>query len=231
LKLRILCDLDEITAQLLKKWLAKYNADHNDTLDINTVVWDGLKKQSKIGDKIYEYLHQPGFFADLEPVDGAIEALKEFKDDGHHVVILSAPSYPGSSAVDKLDWIHKHLPFIHKRDVMLGWHKFMMKGDVLIDDSPVNIKEYRKAWPDAHILTIAYNHNKEVAHLTNLYAHDANNTAAAWKAIRGYVKGIAAMPSRYTGPAKEIRDLMLKYGVTFEELKAELQKQGRLKDA
>lgn len=191
MKLRIFCDLDEITAQLLKKWLARYNADHDDKLDINTVVWDGLKKQSKIGDKIYEYLHQPGFFADLEPVEGAIEALEEFKADGHHVVILSAPSYPGSSAVDKLDWVHKHLPFIHKRDVFLGWHKYMLKGDVLIDDSPVNIREYRKEWPETPIFTIAYNHNRDVRHLTDLYAIDSNNTRAAWKAIRQGIRELA----------------------------------------
>lgn len=191
MKLTILCDLDEITAQLLKKWLGQYNADHGDNLSINDVEWNGLKAQSKIGEKIYEYLHRPGFFADLEPVDGAIEAIKEFKDDGHEVIILSAPSYPGPSAVDKLDWIHRHLPFIPKRQVILGWLKHKVKGDVLIDDSPENIKAYRKEWPHAHILTIAYNHNKDVAHLTNLRAQNCNDTATAWKSIRHYVREIS----------------------------------------
>lgn len=187
-RLEILCDLDEITVDLFEKWLGIYNKEHNDTLSKNNVMWNGLHKESKIGHKIYEYLHQPGFFADLNPIPGAIEALKEFHDDGHEITILSAPSYPGTSALDKMDWVQKFLPFIHKRQVLLGWQKQKVKGHVLIDDGPENIKNYRKAWPDAHIFTIAYNHNKDVKHLTDVYALDCNDTEAAWRHIRAAVK-------------------------------------------
>lgn len=189
--LEILCDLDEIVAALLDKWLALYNKDHNDSLNKNTVKWDGLAKQSKIGHDIYKYLHQPGFFADLNPIEGAVESLQEFVNDGHEVTILSAPSYPGPSAVDKLDWCKKHLPFIHHRSIMLGWRKEKVAGDILIDDSPENIKKYRERWPNTPIFTIAYNHNQDIQHLTDLYAHDCNNTKDAWEMIRYGVRTVA----------------------------------------
>ncbi len=196
MKLSILCDLDEICADLFKKWLGMYNAEHNDTLDKNELTWNGMAARAKNGKEIYSYLHKPGFFADLEPIPGAIDALKEFLADGHEVTILSAPSYPGPSSQDKQDWVQKHMPFIHYRDVMLGWKKDKVQGDLLIDDSPENIKSYRKRWGDkAKIFTIAYNHNAEVKHLTDIYALDCNKTEDAWKIIRAGVKELATRTS------------------------------------
>ncbi len=179
----ILCDMDGIVVDLTKKWLATYNRDHDDNLTIADLTEWELSKHTKKGAKINDYLYSPNFFLDVDPIYGAIEGLKELQDAGHHVVILSAPSWPGNSATDKISWIKKHAPFLNKRDIILGHNKFLVKGDVLIDDSPTNIQSYRAHWPTSKIMTIAYPFNQKVRQLCDVYAEGFNDTKAAWTTI------------------------------------------------
>ena len=181
--LRILCDMDSIIVNMSQKWIDLYNKDHNEKMTMDDVKnWD-MAHNVKIGEKIYEYLYSHEFFLNVDPIEGALEALQTFQKEGHHLVIASAPSWPGNSASDKLSWLKKHAPFINKRDVMLGHNKYMLKGDVLIDDSPDNIESYFKHWPQADIMTIAYPYNASVAGLTSVYAESYKDTKSAWKQI------------------------------------------------
>lgn len=183
--LRILCDLDAIVADLTKKWLEHYNRDHSDSVTKEDITSWHMANHVKIGEDVHKYLYEPGFFLDLEPLPGAIESLRAMKESGHHVVIVSAPSWPGTSAQDKISWVKKHLPFLNKRDIFLGHHKHMLKGDVFIDDSPTNITAYRKEWgAAARIMTIAHPYNESVKSLVNVFADGYKDTAKAWDTIR-----------------------------------------------
>lgn len=187
--MRILCDMDSVIVNLLGKWLAVYNAEYNDCLtpgDISS--WDThLVVKPECGLKMYDYLKQPGFFADLEPLPGAIDTLRRLVEEDEHELILVTAA-PDGSASDKIDWVGKHMPFIDKRkDVITCYHKYMVQGDVLIDDSPKNIKQYRETWPEAHVCTIAYPYNEAVKHHASLYAQDGLNTKKAWAEIYKYI--------------------------------------------
>lgn len=182
-KLSIICDLDSIAADLMKKWMEHYNRDHNAAMTKeHHTSWD-VHNNVPIGHRIYEYLYQPGFFEDLEPLPGAIESLNLLQNRGHKVTIATAYSYPGTSATDKVTWCRNHLPFLNKRQIFLGHQKEMLKGDVFIDDSPDNITNYRREWPNACIATISHLYNEHVKDKTDIFALDYKDTAAAWKTI------------------------------------------------
>jgi 5'-nucleotidase len=190
-KLTILCDVDAIVADLLGKWLQRHNTDHGDDVKVEHITnWD-MATCLKTGTKCYQYLYEEGFFADLKPLPGAVEALEALHADGHFIVMATAHSYPGKSAAEKVHWIRETLPFIPKRNMMIGHQKHLLRGDVFIDDSPDNIHDYRVAWPDAQILTIEYPYNKYSKGQVNLYAKDWANTASAWNQIYRHIHKVA----------------------------------------
>lgn len=190
-KLTILVDMDSIIVALTQKWLELYNAEHGDTVIMSDVKkWD-MSHNVKIGQDIYKYLYRPGLFEEAQPLPGALEALKEIHKKGHHIVIVSAPSHPGNSASAKISWIRQHMPWFNKRDIILGHHKHLVKGDVFIDDSPDNIELYRRHWKDSTIMTIAYPYNEEVKTLVDIYAEDFQNTEKAWARITGEIQLVA----------------------------------------
>lgn len=196
--LRILCDLDAIVADLTKKWLERYNRDYADNVTKEDNKHSRMERNVKIGEKIIDYLYEDGFFRDLEPLPGAIKSLRALWDDGHQIVIASAPSWPGTSAQDKISWVREHLPFIKKRSIFLGHEKYMLKGDIFIDDSPDNIKQYRdewdqyKQWHQPKIMTIAHPYNESIRDIVDVYAQSYKNTEIAWGTILKAIHKVAA---------------------------------------
>ena len=89
-KLTILCDLDEIAACLLDKWLGEYNEDNNDNVTVSKLTSYKIHAHVKIGEDIYKYIDKDEFFSDLKPMPGAVDALTSLANDGHNVVFASA---------------------------------------------------------------------------------------------------------------------------------------------
>jgi 5'-nucleotidase len=106
---------------------------------------------------ILDILRAPGFFANLPPMPGAIEALKKLDEEGKFEIYLC--STPDSDSVnhncssEKVRWVERHLGKKWVKDVILTHDKTLVYGDFLLDDKP-NIKGLRKpAW-----LQIVFSH-------------------------------------------------------------------------
>ena len=82
---------------------------------------------------------EPGFFEDLLPVTGAVEALHEMEALGFKVFICTAPKkfYNNPScAEEKHRWVMKHLGKKWTERIILSRDKTLVHGAVLIDDKP-----------------------------------------------------------------------------------------------
>lgn len=77
------------------------------------------------------------FFADLQPIDGAIETVSDLiRSDEYDPFILSAPSTRNPlSYAEKREWIEAHLGYGFCKRLILCAYKGLLKGDVLIDDN------------------------------------------------------------------------------------------------
>ncbi len=189
MKMRILCDLDGIVTDLLHKWLNAYNKDYPyfkqlTKYDVTEYIYN---KISPIGRSMDHYIEQPGFFIDLPSLPGAISTLARLHKDGHEIYIVTSHSkYPGSAA-EKIWWVNRNLPFIDSNHIVITKDKHVVRGDILIDDTPEKLLSYKKAWPDAYLITIEYPFNKEVENIVDLYAKDYTNTENAWRSIYSYI--------------------------------------------
>ena len=182
----LLCDMDSIVADLLGKTLSVYNRENNTSFNTTHLTdWDMTQCLPKHGLKMVQMFHREGFFADLEPLPGAIEGLRELTKF-FDVILLTVPTGAGSAS-DKYRWMERHLPFLGK-NIMIVPHKYLVRGDVLIDDAPHHIDQYSEAWPEAFIAAIAYPYNEACREKVNTWAHDHANTAGAWQKIVSDIK-------------------------------------------
>ncbi|HXK38399.1 MAG TPA: 5'-3'-deoxyribonucleotidase [Candidatus Paceibacterota bacterium] len=103
---------------------------------------------------------EPGFFENLAPIDGAIEALQALVAKGHNVRICTAPKKIHTYCVpEKYNWVRNHLGQAFVERVIMTRDKTLTHGDLLIDDKPVITGAVKPRWEH-----IVFNqpYNKEV---------------------------------------------------------------------
>ncbi len=145
----ILIDMDEVLVDLLGKSLYYYNKFYpGEDLTYDSIgTWDLPGDQAK-WDTIWR---QPSFFMSIPPARGATSALKIIRrlgEDGHDCYCLSSP-ISAEAAHGKYIWFHSNLvvPGIlpGMRRLILTRSKHLIKGDVLVDDSPTHIENFNRA--------------------------------------------------------------------------------------
>ena len=80
---------------------------------------------------------QYGFFANLNPIEGAIDAAKALeKSNKYQPYILTAPSLKNPLCyTEKRVWVEKWLGFSYVKKLIICPEKSLLKGDYLIDDN------------------------------------------------------------------------------------------------
>jgi 5'(3')-deoxyribonucleotidase len=189
----ILCDLDGIVVDLLGPWLEMYNRKWGDNLTVDKITEFELHKfvKPECGQNIYDFIDTGEAYRHLRPLPGALAAIHQLERHGHDVIIVSAGAKNLATAGHKLEWCKKHLGFSRKKCI-IAHRKELVRGDVFIDDSPVNIARYRRAWPDTPIYTIAYPYNESVGHLCHRF-QGWRDPAAAWDGILRAIESAALL--------------------------------------
>lgn len=144
-KLKIFFDIDGVLANTQKEIINRYNSEYglNYTVE-NITCWD-LSKVQKPGTDMSKYFTEPGFFASLEPIEGAQEVVKILSDIGDELFVATASPVEGLS--DKVLWIQKHYPEIPVENICLITRKDMLWGDVILDDGIHNLVASKFSYP------------------------------------------------------------------------------------
>jgi 5'-nucleotidase len=114
--------------------------------------WEGVRVDAgpEASALVARAMATPGFYWHLEPIEGAVEALRAL-DRHHDVWLCSTPdSTNPSCASDKLDWAEHHLGAIWRKRVILTHDKTLVRGDILIDDKPEVTGDADPEW--VHVL-------------------------------------------------------------------------------
>ena len=104
-----------------------------------------------VGDIVRAFQRSPGFFLNMKPIKGSIEAIHEMMDEGIDVVFCSTP-YRLSLTVrdEKAKWISKYFPEGSYKDwltkLVLTHRKYDQYGHFLIDDSPHMTRKPHTKW-------------------------------------------------------------------------------------
>lgn len=107
----------------------------------------GVTKQQKerFGE---EYDDIPGFFDELPPIEGGIEAYHRLAEKYETYILSTAPWKNHTAWSAKNLWVRRHLPEVAHKRLILSHHKNLVQGDYLIDD---RIAHGVKEFPGEHI--------------------------------------------------------------------------------
>lgn len=161
----ILVDMDGVIADWGKHWDHVVNTywpesrvmrqHEQTTFDLKA----GLDEYDR--DVVDMVMKHPNFYRDLEPIEGAAQALAGMVEDGHIVTICTSPWLPNETCVkDKLDWLETHIGTGWASKAVITSDKTMVRADFLIDDKPEIHGAYIPEWE--HIL-FDQPYNREVA--------------------------------------------------------------------
>ena len=97
-------------------------------------IWEnklGIEVKELFEKKLY---HMPGFYSDLPPMKGAVEAFNILSKK-YEVYILTAPSWENVSCyTDKRIWVEKYLGEAAYKRLIISNDKSLFTGRAIIDD-------------------------------------------------------------------------------------------------
>jgi len=143
MKKRICIDQDDVMAnthaKLVQLYLAsgepRYELAHLQEKSFQELLDEGERKA------VFGQIFEPGFFADLAVMPGAQEAIVALQDRYDVFVATAAMEFPKSFR-EKYDWLARHFPTIHWKNIIFLGDKSILGADYLIDDMPYNLHTF-----------------------------------------------------------------------------------------
>ena len=141
---RITLDMDDVLAdthgKLIDIALNEFTTNHSRHDFQNHALHNLLHaKQMK---KLYALIQQPGFFANIPPIEGAVEVVTRLSHYYEIYIATAAMEFPNSFR-EKYDWLAQHLPFIPWTHIVFCGDKSIIASDYLIDDHVKNLIAFK----------------------------------------------------------------------------------------
>jgi 5'-nucleotidase len=143
MKQRIAIDMDDVMADTYGKFADLYlsgEAPRYTMEELRERSFHELldEREFKI---LFKNVYAPGFFLDIAVMEGAQETIARLMERYEVFVATAAMEFPNSLR-EKYDWLAKHFPGIHWRNIIFLGDKSILGADYLIDDLPRNLKTF-----------------------------------------------------------------------------------------
>ena len=183
-------DMDGVVVNLLQPVLDIYNAKYGRAVKLPDITrWD-MAECVPDGTLIYEIFEQPGLFENLPIHPGADWALRAVLAMGHRPYLVTAGSNNAPS--EKSRWVQKHLPYM--RDRLFQTNAKTPKGlipfDVLVDDGPHNLLEYKARHPNGFAIAVDYAYTEPARPVCDRIV-DFSDPEVGWASIVSIIQSIS----------------------------------------
>lgn len=140
----IFIDMDEVIADAYGAKVEHYNREFNETLTLadclGSEVWHKVPETRQ--EHVRQYACKNGFFRNLKPIKDSQDILKKMTLK-YEVYIASAAMQFPNSLLEKSEWLDEHFPFIPWQQRILCGNKYILHGDLLIDDRAYNLENFK----------------------------------------------------------------------------------------
>ncbi|MED2737320.1 5' nucleotidase, NT5C type [Bacillus toyonensis] len=164
----ILLDIDDTLNKFGSHFWELNNKLFNEKVDHNLVNEWELDKFSNRGKEVYELFKYPGLFRNIPLKENAKEFVESLGQFAEIYIVSDSPSGNESKhgngetgfsnpADDKRLWVAENLPSIPKENIIFCSCKWMIEGDILVDDKPETYYKYRERNRDIILIDMPYN--------------------------------------------------------------------------
>lgn len=133
----VLVDQDGVLADFERAFLDVWRREHPESFYVPLEDRRSFYMRDEYPEELREEMHAvhvaEGFYRELPPIEGAVEALQEMLQEGHEVYICTSPLTSSRyCASEKLEWVHEHLGKAWLKRTVIASDKTLVVGDVLI---------------------------------------------------------------------------------------------------
>jgi 5'-nucleotidase len=136
-----LIDMDDVLADFDGEFYRRWNERHPE----RKIVPPEERKHfyiknelpAEYGPLVSEINSEKGFILALPEIDGGVAGVNELLNAGNEVYICTAPLDKYHNCVlEKYEWVEQHMGFDWTKRLILTKDKYLVRGDILIDDKP-----------------------------------------------------------------------------------------------
>ncbi|MGF7535436.1 hypothetical protein AAGG74_17430 [Bacillus mexicanus] len=173
----ILVDMDDTLADFAKSYWNIHNEIFGEKINHKKVDdWD-LSKFSSKGKDCYKIFKYPGLFRELEVKPYAKEFMKNLQEIADVYIVSDSPTgtafqesvffdannnslnqaHTSNPADDKRMWVKEHFPDFPQSNIIFCSCKWMIQGDILIDDKPSTFERFQEEGRKAILIDMPFN--------------------------------------------------------------------------
>lgn len=148
-------DVDGVIADLSTEWHNLYRRDYHDDWDMANAQWDVHKiVKPECGMKIYDYIEDPHIYDNVLPIKGALDAMEKL--EARYRIVYVTHSTVGAYGA-KYHWLKRYGLITGQDNYIECADKTLIDVDLLIDDKPQTVLEFRHRTKPAAIFTQPWN--------------------------------------------------------------------------
>lgn len=155
---RILIDMDDTMTNFLEEVINEYNKIYWTNHSIDEITEWAIPSSFEYG--LFSVFKKTDILTRITPKADSIEYINKWIDEGYDVFIVSDCCNCHQSYGQKLEWIEKYLPKFNLSHFIPCKEKYVINGNVLIDDNLDNLEKWSLHNPYGHDLLMTAQHNK-----------------------------------------------------------------------
>lgn len=157
---RILIDMDDTVTNFLEEVIIEYNKVYGTNHSINEITEWVIPSSFEYG--LFSVLEKSDILATITPKLDSIEYINKWIDEEYDVFIVSDCCNCSNSYGEKLEWLKTYIPKFDLSHFIPCKEKYIISGDVLIDDNLDNLNKWSLHNPYGMDLLMTAQHNKEI---------------------------------------------------------------------
>jgi 5'(3')-deoxyribonucleotidase len=169
-KFRILIDMDDTITNFLEEVINEYNKTYGTSHSIDEVTEWVIPSSFEYG--LFSVLELTNILTIITPKLDSIEYINKWIDEGYDVFIVSDCCNRYQSYRDKLKWLKTYIPKFDLSHFIPCKEKYVISGDVLIDDNLDNLEKWSLHNPYGMDLLMTAQHNKGIQDERRIYSFE-----------------------------------------------------------
>lgn len=157
--MNIILDCDDVLREFVPEVLTEYNKENNSNFVLDDIkVWNINQVLTNVGEFKDYITNRPYIMFNAKVCNNVYPTLEKLRENGHKITI--ATHQFKTTEEFTMRWLHKNN--IIYDDIFMGRDKYLVVGDIFVDDSIENIRTYSQHHDKTKLFLMTKPWNKDL---------------------------------------------------------------------